>query len=89
MGVTAYFLAFMALHPSTLRQRSFPDNHGWTGGLLPPLKEVPSDRKIQYSQGKILGGSSALNAMAYHRGNVGSYSRWAHLVEGGSYTFPN
>ncbi|KAI4268745.1 MAG: hypothetical protein LQ337_007676 [Flavoplaca oasis] len=27
--------------------------------------------------------------MAYHRGNVGSYSRWAHLAEDGSYTFPN
>ncbi|KAL8878485.1 MAG: hypothetical protein Q9198_003711 [Flavoplaca austrocitrina] len=27
--------------------------------------------------------------MVYHRGNVGSYSRWAYLVEDGSYTFPN
>ena len=46
-------------------------------------------RKIHYPQGKTLGGSSALNSMAYHRSNVGAYQRWADTVGDQSFTFPN
>ncbi|KAF1846382.1 GMC oxidoreductase [Cucurbitaria berberidis CBS 394.84] len=45
------------------------------------------NRRIHYAQGKTLGGSSAINTMAYHRGTVGSYQRWADLVDDQSYTF--
>ena len=47
------------------------------------------NRKIHYAQGKTLSGSSALNAMAYHRGSEGSYQRWANLTADSSYTFRN
>lgn len=47
------------------------------------------NRKIHYAQGKTLSGSSALNAMAYHRGNSGSYAQWAKMVGDDSYSFPN
>ena len=46
-------------------------------------------RQIHYAQGKTLGGSSALNALAYHRASKGTYQRWADLVGDESYTFTN
>ena len=46
-------------------------------------------RQIHFAQGKTLGGSSALNSMAYHRGNSGAYQRWADLADDQSYTFQN
>ena len=47
------------------------------------------NRSIHYARGKTLGGSSALNFMAYHRGTNGSYEKWAHEVGDSSYTFNN
>lgn len=47
------------------------------------------NRRIHYAQGKTLSGSSALNAMAYHRGNIGGYQWWANLTSDRSYTFQN
>ena len=46
-------------------------------------------RQIHYAQGKTLGGSSAINTLAYHRGTVGAYSKWATLVGDSSYTWAN
>ncbi|KAI0847742.1 alcohol oxidase [Daldinia vernicosa] len=46
-------------------------------------------RSVRYSQGKTFGGSSARNGMAYQRGTIGSYDRWADLVGDSSYSLSN
>ena len=48
-----------------------------------------SGRRIHYAQGKTLGGTSGINALAYHRASSGTYQRWADLVGDQSYTFPS
>jgi choline dehydrogenase len=58
-------------------------------GLLSVPQTGALNRTIHYAQGKTLSGSSALNAMAYHRGTIGTYQRWADLTKDDSYTFEN
>ncbi|KAF6228247.1 hypothetical protein HO133_007977 [Letharia lupina] len=68
---------------------TFPEQPLVDWGLLSTSQAGALDRKIHYVQGKTLSGSSALNAMAYHRGTLGSYQRWADTVGDDSYTFHN
>ena len=42
---------------------------------------------LHYARGKTLGGSTARNYMAYQRGTIESYQRWADEVADESYTF--
>lgn len=37
------------------------------------------NRRIQYTQGKTLGGSSTVNGMVYNRGQAADFNRWAQL----------
>src|SRR3984957_9385325 len=43
-------------------------------------------RRIECARGRVIGGSSSINAMAYVRGNKGDYDRWAgYGLSGWSY----
>ncbi len=48
-----------------------------------PYETIPepglNGRKIDYVRGRVLGGSSSVNAMVHVRGNQGNYDRWAEL----------
>jgi len=57
--------------------------------LVSATQVEAGNRKIHYAQGKTLGGSSALNTMAYLRATHGTYQRWADVVGDQSYTFEN
>lgn len=65
----------------------FPQNPLMDWGLVSVPQAGALNRKIHYAQGKTLSGSSALNAMAYHRATNGAYDRWADMVGDQSYTF--
>ncbi|KAK0104924.1 hypothetical protein ONS95_005187 [Cadophora gregata] len=75
--------------PVLATTESFPQQPLVDWGLVSEIQAGAANRKIHYAQGKTLGGSSALNTMAYLRGTKGSYQRWADHVGDQSYTFPN
>src|SRR5690606_2274210 len=49
--------------------------HDW-GYDTEPMANL-AGRRIECARGKVIGGSSSFNAMAYVRGNRGDYDRWA------------
>ena len=49
--------------------------HDW--GYADRARAGLDNRRIEAMRGKVLGGSSAINVMAYTRGNRGDYDRWA------------
>ncbi len=49
-------------------------------------QETMAGRSIECARGKVVGGSSTINAMAYVRGNRGDYARWtSYGLRGWSY----
>lgn len=49
-------------------------------------EENVGGRRVECARGKVIGGSSSTNAMAYVRGNRGDYARWAATgLDGWSY----
>ncbi|KAJ0335135.1 hypothetical protein COL922a_009667 [Colletotrichum nupharicola] len=46
-------------------------------------------RRVHYTQGKTLGGSSAINTMSYIRGTKGSYNLWAETAGDDSFKWEN
>lgn len=51
--------------------------HDW-GYFTEPEPHL-NDRRIECARGKIVGGSSSINAMAYVRGHASDYDRWRQL----------
>ncbi len=51
--------------------------HDWRFPTLP--EAALNNRIVECARGKVIGGSSSTNAMAYVRGNAGDYDRWAEF----------
>jgi 4-pyridoxate dehydrogenase len=49
--------------------------HDW--GYFAEPEATMGGRRIECARGKVIGGSSSINAMAYVRGHRGDYERWA------------
>jgi choline dehydrogenase-like flavoprotein len=54
--------------------RLFRSQYDWNYSTLP--QERAAGRPVYWPRGKILGGSSAIDAMVYIRGNPGDYDAW-------------
>ncbi len=59
--------------------------HDW--GMETEPEAALNNRRIEASRGKVLGGSSSVNVMAYTRGHRGDYDRWSRSgAKGWSYS---
>ncbi|MBV9970538.1 MAG: choline dehydrogenase [Xanthobacteraceae bacterium] len=61
--------------PAALAWPMSMDRYNW-GYLSEPEPQL-NNRRITAPRGKVIGGSSSINAMAYVRGNRGDFDRWA------------
>lgn len=64
--------------PGALTFNLAQDKYNWNYFTVP--QQHLDGRRLHQPRGKILGGSSALNAMAYVRGHALDYERWAHEI---------
>ncbi len=62
--------------PAALTYNLFDDKYNWYYHTLPD--EELNNRSLYWPRGKVLGGSSSLNAMVYIRGHAKDFDRW-HL----------
>ncbi len=60
--------------PAALTYNLENDKHNWFYHTEP--QTALHNRKLYWPRGKLLGGSSALNAMVYIRGHASDYDRW-------------
>ncbi|KAF2795104.1 GMC oxidoreductase [Melanomma pulvis-pyrius CBS 109.77] len=79
-GYGAKYLTFNELEPS-------PSLVDW--GLITEPQPGLNGRRIHYTAGKTLGGSSALNDMIFHRTNKGAYAQWAEMVDDHTFEWDN
>lgn len=73
--------------PFLAATETYPQQPLMDWGLVSVPQIGALNRKIHYAQGKTLSGSSALNALAYHRGTEGSYQLWSNLTNDDTYNF--
>ncbi|KAI1081867.1 glucose-methanol-choline oxidoreductase [Whalleya microplaca] len=81
-AIPAMASTFLGSQPS--QKNPFLDWYQWTEAQL-----GLSGRSVVYSQGKVLGGSSARNLMFYTRAPKGALQEWADLTADDSYLFDN
>jgi 4-pyridoxate dehydrogenase len=53
------------------------EHHLYDWGYETEVEPNVNNRRLDAMRGKVLGGSSSINVMAYTRGNRGDYDRWA------------
>ncbi|MFE3413412.1 GMC family oxidoreductase [Streptomyces mirabilis] len=67
--------------PRVVQPSRWPDllgsEYDW-GYRTVPQKQL-NERRVSWPRGRLLGGSSAINAMVYIRGDAGDYDRWAEF----------
>jgi choline dehydrogenase len=68
---------------------SYPRNELMDWDYMSVPQTQAGGRQIHYAQGKTLGGSSAINNLAYHRATRGTYQKWADVVGDRSYQYEN
>lgn len=76
----ALSMPVLSTDPATYQREPLVD---WD--LISAPQPGAAGRNIHYARGKTLGGSSALNTLAYVRGSKGAYDRWAEEVGDDSY----
>jgi choline dehydrogenase len=69
--------------PSALTYNISNEKYNWNYKTEP--QENLKNRRLIWPRGKVLGGSSSLNAMCYVRGNAGDYDNWAKVAPGWEY----
>eukprot|EP01062_Namystynia_karyoxenos_P072529 TRINITY_DN6878_c0_g2_i1.p1 TRINITY_DN6878_c0_g2~~TRINITY_DN6878_c0_g2_i1.p1 ORF type:complete len:592 (+),score=193.19 TRINITY_DN6878_c0_g2_i1:86-1861(+) len=73
--------------PSALTYNLGDQRYNWDHWTVPQKRLA--GRRLHQPRGKVLGGSSCLNAMAYVRGNALDYERWAEEGAGEAWRYAN
>ena len=69
--------------PAALNYNIGTEKYDWN--YKTEVEKELNNRKLNWPRGKVLGGSSSLNAMAYVRGNPIDFEEWGEIVEGWRY----